>query len=81
MVKFKWAVVEQKVFDEIKWRVARSTLLIYEYFNKQFDIHTDAIEFQLEEVITQDGKPIAFYSRKLTVLKTRYKIIGRNYLV
>ena len=32
----------------------------------------DASDFQLGEVIIQDGKPIAFYGCKLTGPQTRY---------
>ena len=68
-VKFKWTSLEQKVFHEIKGTVARNTLLAYPYFNKRFDIHMDAIDYQLGAVISQDGNPIAFYGRKLTEMK------------
>ena len=54
------------MFDEIKQIVARDTLLIYPDFNKRYDIHMGDSEYQLGAVIVQDGKPIAFYSRKLT---------------
>ena len=67
-VNFKWTVSEQKACDEIKWIVSRDTLFIYPNFNKSFDIHTDASEFQLGAVIIQDSKPISFNSRKLTWL-------------
>ena len=43
-VNFKWTVVEQKAFNDIKQIVALDTLLIYPDFNKSFDIHTYAIE-------------------------------------
>ena len=43
-VRFKWTVVEQKLFDEIKRIVAYDTLLLYQDFNKIFDIHMDASE-------------------------------------
>ena len=65
-VRFKWTGVEQKAFDEIKRAVAQDTLLEYPYFNKRFDIHMDAIYYQLGAVISHNGKSIAFYSRKLT---------------
>ena len=41
---------------------------------KRFDIHTDANKFQLIEVISQDVKPITFYSRKLTKLQQRQTV-------
>ena len=65
-VMFKWTDVEQKAFDKIKQIAARDTLLLYTDFNERFDIHTNASSFKLGAVISQNGKPIAFYSRKLT---------------
>ena len=62
------------MFDEIKQVVTHNTLLIYPYFNKRFYIHMNASYLQLGAVIIQDGKPIAFYSHKLTGPKTRYKV-------
>ena len=44
-VTFKWTDDKKKVFDKIKRIVARDTLLIYPYFNKRFDIHIDASDF------------------------------------
>ena len=50
-------------------------------FNKPFTIHTDASHYQLGAVISQDGKPIAFYRRKLNRLQTRYTTTERELLV
>ena len=65
-VKFKWTDVEQKAFDEIKRTPDNDTLLAYPDFIKRFEIHTDTSDHQLGAVISQEDKPIAFYSRKLT---------------
>ena len=63
--KWQWTELEKKAFDDIKKVMARETLLVYPDFNKTFEIHTDASRRQIGSVITQDNKPIAFYSRKL----------------
>ena len=55
----------QKAFNTIKMLVSRETLLYYSNFNEPFEIHKDTSKLQLESVISQKGKPIAFYSRKL----------------
>ena len=52
--------------------IMKETLLAYPNFSKPFDIHTDASDVQLGACISQDGKPIAFYSRKLNPAQTRY---------
>ena len=46
--------------------MAHDTLLTYTDFNETFIIHIDADVLQLGAVITQKGKPINLYSRKLT---------------
>ena len=66
--------MEHKLFDDINRTVYHNTLLAHPYFNKLFDIHIDAIVYQLGAVITQDGKPIAFYIRKRTKAQTRYTV-------
>ena len=38
----------------------------YPNFSEEFTIHTYARKTHLRGVISQNGKPIAFYSRKLT---------------
>ena len=52
--------------------ISRKTLLSYPDFDKLFDIHTDASDLQLGAVISQNNKPITFYSRKLNPAQTRY---------
>ena len=55
-------------------------MLRYPDFNKPFDIHTDASDVQLGAVISQDNKPIAYYSRKLQPAQRRYTTIERELL-
>ena len=79
-VKWQWTEVEQKAFETIKCIIARETLLVYPDFNKPFIIHTDASHLQLGAVISQDNKPIAFYSRKLNPAQMRYTTTERELL-
>ena len=51
--------------------MAEETILNYPKFDKTFEIHTDASDRQLGSVIAQDGKPLAFYSRKLSSAKDK----------
>ena len=74
-VKFSWGPKEQKAFDLIKKIVSRETLLAYPDFNQTFEIYTDASHTQLGAVITQQQKPSAFYSRKLTDTQTRSVVV------
>ena len=62
-VKFKWTKTKQEYFREIKRIVAHGTLSDYLDFNGDFKINTDDRDFQLGEIIIQNGKTIDFYSK------------------
>ena len=78
--EWRWTEAEQKAFDTIKRVVAREVLLAHPDFTKKFDIHTDASKYQLGAVISQNGKPIAFYSRKLNSAQLNYTTTERELL-
>ena len=61
--------------------MACGTLLTYPYFNEAFKTHTNASAFQLGAVISQKGKNIAFYIRKLTDAYQRYTVTKRELLI
>ena len=78
--KFVWGPKQQTAFETAKKIIAREVILAYPDFNAPFEIHTDASHYQLGAVISQKGKPIAFYSRKLNPAQTRYTTTERELL-
>ena len=78
--KWKWTHVEQQAFDLTKKILSRETLLAYPNFDLPFDLYTDASHTQLGAVISQNDRPIAFYSRKLNPAQTRYTTTERELL-
>ena len=78
--KWKWEPRHQKAFAMAKRVIAKETLLACHNFNEPFQIHTDASHYQLGAVVSQEGKPIAFYSRKLNPAQTRYTTTERELL-
>ncbi len=75
-----WTDECEQAFTEMKRLFARDTLLAYPDFNKKFTIYTDASDFQLGAVIMQEGKPLAFYSRKLTAAQKNYSTSEKEML-
>jgi hypothetical protein len=61
----KWTDEHQKNFDAIKRLIGREVLLACPDFNAPFQTHTDACKTQFGAVVSQNGKPIAFCSRKM----------------
>jgi hypothetical protein len=56
----------------VKTTIAKEVVLAYPDCTKFFDIYTDASTKQLGSVITQDNRPIAFFSRKLSGTQSKY---------
>jgi hypothetical protein len=48
--------------------------LAYPDYSEVFEIYTDASSKQLGAVITQKNRPIAFFSRKLSVAHHKYSV-------
>jgi len=69
---FKWSEEHQKAFEAVKEAIAENVMLAFPDFTKEFHIYTDASDYQLGAVITQEGRPLAFYSRKLNAAQKRY---------
>jgi hypothetical protein len=61
-----WDSIHQIAFDNVKTTIAKEVVLAYSDFTKPFEIYTDASTKQLGAVITQENRPIAFFSRKLS---------------
>ena len=78
--RLPWGDDQQRSFEEIKQIIANEVILAYPDFNKSFEIHVDASDVQLGAVISQDKKPIAFFSRKLTSAQQKYTIGEREML-
>ena len=48
--------------------------MAYLDYSKVFEIYTDVSSKQLGAVITQDNRPIAFFSRKLSDTQRKYSV-------
>ena len=73
-VPWHWDKVHQKAFDHVKATIAKEVVLAYPDFSKVFEIYTDASSKQLGAVITQDNRPITFFSRKLFPAQRKYSV-------
>jgi hypothetical protein len=65
--------VHQRAFNHVK-ATTKDVVLAYLNYSKVFEIYTDACSKQLGAVITQDNRPIAFFSRKLSNTQCKYSI-------
>jgi hypothetical protein len=73
-VPWHWDKVHQRSFNHVKATITRDVVLAYPDYSEVFDIYTDASSKQLGGVVTQKNRPIAYFSRKLSVAQHKYSV-------
>jgi hypothetical protein len=73
-IPWHWEKVHQRAFNHIKTTIAKEMVLAYQNYSKVFEIYSNALSKQLGAVITQDNRPIAFFSWKLSVAQCKYSV-------
>jgi hypothetical protein len=76
----KWTDEMQKVFDKMHLLMAADALVAYPYHNKRFNVYTYASDFQLGACIIQEGRPVAYFSQKLTKSQQNYTTTEKEML-
>ncbi len=76
----KWADEMQKAVDKMRLLVAANALAAYLDHNKWFDVYTETSDFQLGPCIVQEGRPVAYFSQKLTKSQQNYTTMEKEML-
>jgi hypothetical protein len=70
-----WDSIHQIAFDNVKATIVKEVVLAYPDFSTPFEIYTNASTKQLVgAVITQENRPIAFFSQKLSGAQSKYTV-------
>ena len=78
--KFEWSEETQKAFNLVKEKIVAEAMLAHPNCSKPFDVHTDSSAYQLGGVVSQEGKPIVFFSKKLNSAQKNYPITEKELL-
>jgi hypothetical protein len=75
----------QKAFQDLKTIFTTTPIFVHPDFSKPFYMETDALDFVIGAVLSQKGEgkrlhPVAFYSRKFSVVEINYEIHDKELL-
>jgi hypothetical protein len=71
-VTYDWDEAGDEAFEALKGILVKVPVLKLPDFDKDFEIHSDASDFAIRGVIVQDGRPVAFESKKLSETEKRW---------
>jgi hypothetical protein len=71
-VTYDWDEACDKAFGTLKGILVKAPVLKLPDFDKDFEIYFDASDFAIGSVIMQDGRPVAFESKKLSETERRW---------
>ncbi|GJY14823.1 putative nucleotidyltransferase, ribonuclease H [Tanacetum coccineum] len=69
---FVWTKEAELAFQVVKEKLTTAPILILPDFSKVFELHTDASKVAIGGVLSQGGRPVAYFSEKLTEPKSRH---------
>jgi hypothetical protein len=71
-VGFKWGEKQERAFQLVKQKLTNTHLLSLPNFTKMFEIECDALGIGIGIVLMQEGRPITYFSEKLSGAALNY---------
>lgn len=71
-MSFMWTQEASQAFELIKTKLTTAPILVLPDFDLPFELHCDASKLGIGAVLSQQGRPIAYYSEKMAGARARY---------
>ncbi|KAJ0534568.1 putative nucleotidyltransferase, Ribonuclease H [Helianthus annuus] len=77
--KFTWTQAAQLAFETLKSAVTQAPVLALPDFNQVFQVECDASGLGIGGVLSQNNRPIAFFSEKFSDTRKRYSTYDKEF--
>jgi hypothetical protein len=76
---FHWIEEAEKSFKLLKEKITGQPILVLLDFSKTFQVRCDTSGFAIGAVLSQDNKPIEYFSEKLNETKMKYSTYDKEF--
>jgi hypothetical protein len=76
---FHWTEEDEKSFNLLKRRITEQPILVLPDFQKTFQVKCDASGFAIGAFLSQEDRPIAYFSEKLNESKVKYSTYDKEF--
>ena len=78
--QYEWNEKHMASFEQVKLALSKLVALTIPRNDRPFTLSTDASDYAVGGCLEQNGRPIAYFSRKLTKCEQRYSTIDKELL-